>query len=104
MSGNPISSESNLHRKSFLLLGFLGFVFPLLNACMNAAEREQLLFVVNHFLPARAGERIILLQEDRFLGQTSWQNPQKMQRSMSISIPLASSPRSPICKPPVRAA
>src|SRR5438093_155424 len=34
---------------------------------MNAAEFEQLFSVVNHLRAARAGERIILLQEDGFL-------------------------------------
>src|SRR5437870_12504016 len=67
MSGRPIFSESNLHRKSFLLFSFFSFLFPLLNACVDTAEGEEFFFVVNHFLAARAGERVVLHQEDCFL-------------------------------------
>ena len=41
-------------------------MLPLLHARVNAAEGEEFFFVVNHFRAARAGERIIFLQEDRF--------------------------------------
>src|SRR5262245_52438800 len=68
MSANSIASESNLYREIFLRLGFFGFVFPFLDARVNATEREEFFFVVNHLRTARAGERIIFLQENRFLG------------------------------------
>src|SRR5204863_8586454 len=48
------------HRKILLIFRFLSLLFPLLNARVPAAEREQLFFVVNHLLPRGAGERIIL--------------------------------------------
>src|SRR5438552_302471 len=55
-SSFEIRISSNLHPKSFLLLRFFSFLFPLLNACVNAAEGEEFFFVVNHFFAARAGE------------------------------------------------
>src|SRR5205809_7740459 len=59
------------NRKCFLLLLLLlfGLVFPLLDAVVvDAAEREEFFFVVNHLLPARAGQRVIFHQEDGFFG------------------------------------
>src|ERR1039457_4070087 len=58
---------SNLHRKRLLFLRLFQLVFPLLDAAVCAAEREEFFLVVNHFITARAGERIILLQENGLL-------------------------------------
>src|ERR1017187_5684024 len=63
----PCSKNSDFHRKIFLLLGLLQFVFPLLDAAMDAAQREEFFLVVNHLRAACAGERIILLQENGLL-------------------------------------
>src|SRR5208283_4550034 len=41
---------------------------PFLNlVLMHAAEGKQFLLVVDHFLPARAGERIVFHEENRLL-------------------------------------
>src|SRR4051812_18387922 len=56
-------------RRDPLLLGFASFVFPFARLIvMHAAEREELLFIVNHLLSARAGKRIIFHQKDRLFG------------------------------------
>src|SRR5208282_2742590 len=49
------------HREIFL------FVFPLLDAALDAAQHEEFFLVVNHLGAAGAGERIIFLQKNRLL-------------------------------------
>src|SRR5262245_60967031 len=58
----------NLDWKNLLLLGLLQLVLPLLDAGVGSAQGEQFLLVVNQFGATRAGERVIFLQEDGFLG------------------------------------
>src|SRR5256885_12704698 len=54
--------------KSRLLLSFLQFALPFLDAVVvDAAEREQFFFVVDHLFAAGAGQRIVFHQENRLL-------------------------------------
>src|SRR5436190_23768224 len=56
-------------RRHPLFPRLLGFVLPFADLVMvNAAERQQFLLVIDHFLTRLPGERIILHQENRFLG------------------------------------
>src|SRR5438045_1586859 len=59
--------NSGLNRKHLLILRFLRLVLPFLDAGAGTAEREEFLFVVDHLFASEAAERIVLLQEDRFL-------------------------------------
>src|ERR1022692_3729632 len=59
--------QSSFHRETFLLFGFFQLEFPFLDAGADAAKREQFFLVVNHLFAAGAGERVVLLQKDRFL-------------------------------------
>src|SRR6266852_5053362 len=61
------AGDSLRDRKIFLLLCFLQLVLPFLDATVNAAERQQFLFVVDHFFAREADQRIIFHQENRFL-------------------------------------
>ena len=54
-------------RRDALRLSFLGFPLPLSDLIlMNAAQGQQLFFVVDHLFPAQAVEGVIFHQENRF--------------------------------------
>src|ERR1700733_7220340 len=78
-------SKSDFHREIFLFLRLFQLVLPFFNAAHGAAERQKLFLVIDQFLPAGTGERIILLQEYRLLRAHFLAKAQKMQRSMLIS-------------------
>ena len=56
------------NRKHMLLARVLEFVFPFLDSIVvDAAQGEEFFLVVDHFLAAPSGERVVLHQEDRLL-------------------------------------
>src|SRR5581483_9195929 len=63
-----VSAAGRASGSHSLRLGLFGLLPPLLNlVLMNAAQMEQLFLVVDHLLPARAGQGIILHQKNRLL-------------------------------------
>src|SRR6185369_3675254 len=56
--GVSLSKLVQLDGKTFLLLPFFRFVLPFLDrVAVDAAQRQEFFFVVNHFLAAGAGQR-----------------------------------------------